>query len=113
MYALRHPILPSRTASSSTHSVDENIQEKKYDMLAKLALLPLPSYTGLAFASCAAAMPLLQTRDTDIARSVYSVLEAALPYIMEPSFKKTDYNISDIECGRFQHLLNRLEQVNN
>ena len=102
MYSLRHPILPVTKYQSNI--------ETKLEKLGNLALLPLPSYPGLAFACSAAAMPLLQTRDPDIARSVYSLLKVALPYILEPNLK-SDQEISDVEYGRFQHLLNRLEQV--
>lgn len=107
MFALRHPKI-HHLAGDSVHSKPG------------LGLVPTPSYTGLAFACCAASMPLLQMRDADVARLVHSLLQVALPQLLEPqSCSSSDggsnpnpvHHLSDVECGRFQHLFNRVEQV--
>ena len=108
MFALRHPKIHQLSG--------DNVYSKP-----GLGLVPTPSYPGLAFACCAASMPLLQMRDADIARLVYSLLQVALPQLLEPQLRSCSrdddpngnsvHHLSDIESARFQHLFNRVEQV--
>jgi hypothetical protein len=52
--------------------------------LCALYLPPTPSVGGLAFAACAAAMPLLQGRDTQIAMAVHALFSEGLNMLWEP-----------------------------
>lgn len=108
MFVLRHPKIHRLSG--------DNVDSKP-----GLGLVPTPSYPGLAFACCAASMPLLQMRDADVARLVYSLLQVALPQLLEPQLRSCSsdddpngnsvHHLSDIESARFQHLFNRVEQV--
>lgn len=123
MYALRHPILPtglmsySSSESKELQKEEEMAQRRKAIESSKLAIPPPPSLPGYAFAICAATMPLLQTRDTHILPYVVSLLSSALPFIMEPEIEETNANPSTfnetitVNLGRFQHILNRIEQI--
>ena len=158
MYALRHPVFPATTHNDGDNNNDNNnnnnnnnsatfesanaqyrsalAQHQHQSSAAALAaLFPSPSYAGLAFACCAAAMPLLQSKDTTVGRAVLSLLRAALPFVLEPRLEQGqgqergggqqymqngtnsvgapqgDVVLLDVEAARIQHLLNRLEQV--
>lgn len=122
MFALRHPKIQ--------HLAGDNVDNKPglgggVGGGVGGLLVPTPSYPGLAFACCAASLPLLQMRDTDVARLVYSLLQVALPQLLEPqscSSREDEgdpapcdpvppHLLSEVESGRFQHLFNRVEQV--
>lgn len=116
MYALRHPVaitpLVANHSSSSTSDSNSNTNSSNYHTVSML--YPCPSYPGLAFACCAAALPLLQSQNTDITYVVYTLLQKALPYILEPRLPSTSTSLvllSEIEQRRLQHLLDRFEQV--
>jgi hypothetical protein len=122
MYALRHPILPTGLMFYSSGNKEVQIEEemahrRKAIESSKLAISPPPSLPGYAFAICAAAMPLLQTRDTHILPYIVSLLSSALPFIMEPEIEENNVNTatfnetSTLNLGRFQHILNRIEQI--
>jgi hypothetical protein len=126
MYALRHPVLPQTTTTADGEDAEavryqEALRQaqalpSRADNLATLsALFPAPSYPGLAFACAAACLPLLRAQNTEVARSVLSVLRAALPHVLEPrinrSGSETGNALLEVEKGRMQHLLDRLEQV--
>jgi len=72
---------------------------------------------GLAFAVSTAALPLLQRRDPAIACAVLQTLKIALPLVCEPlvdaSAVSSAAGVSDVDLGRLQHLLHRVEQVLN
>lgn len=110
MYALRHPLLPTETApAGSSH---QNAASAHSAQASLSALYPTPSFPGLAFACCAAALPLLQGDSSEVTRAVHSLLRTCLPYVLEP--KLTGANgglLLPVEHGRLQHLFNRVEQV--
>ena len=94
IYALRHPSLPP--SSTCTTDEDDKVSafrdalfqrhdEPPTPLAALSALFPGPSYPGLAFACCAASLPLLQSRDTTVGRAVRSLLAAALPFLLKGS----------------------------
>lgn len=80
---------------------------------------PAPSLPGLAFAACAASLPLLQSSDAGTLAAVASMLRTALPYVKEPSpFENTRVSSVDaaisasgVDRLRLQHLLNRIERI--
>lgn len=132
MYAMRHPSLPPQTGHSTTDAEDavsafrdalfnhhnqHNTPNVPPTPLAALsALFPGPSVPGLAFACCAASLPLLQARDNTLGRAVRSLLGAALPLLLEPRLQGSNGSsdsdrLLDVEHGRLQHLLNRIEQL--
>ena len=76
------------------------------------ALYPIPSFPGLAFACCAASLPLLQCNNTAISTAVLSLLRTALPFVLEPRVESSANNkLMSIEQARLQHLFSRTEQV--
>jgi len=118
MYALRHPCLPfsqQPSTSTNTSSSPSDLYRSRADA-AVASLFPGPSVPGLAFACCAASLPLLQSRDTTVGRAVRALLSVALPLVLEPRLSQAT-NESDVgmlvevEHGRLQYLLNRVEQV--
>lgn len=155
MYRMRHPVLPvinnnSNTFATNTkdnkstnsNSTNSNLQyyNHVYDDFLLLEehkqqlqvnpgfnLTPVPSITGIAFIACAAALPLVLTRNVLISTTVLGLLEVALPFLVEFSGDNVhvlDSAISNGSAGatrvvngvdieRFQHLLNRLEQVSS
>lgn len=122
MYALRHPSLPLSTVATDEENAVSAFRDALFQrrdepptpLAALSALFPGPSYPGLAFACCAASLPLLQSGDTTVGRAVRSLLSAALPFVLEPRLQgSNDSRLLDVERGRLQHLLNRVEQVKN
>ena len=84
MYALRHPSLPpSAPQQPNTPSSPSDLHRSRADA-AVASLFPGPSVPGLAFACCAASLPLLQSRDTTVGRAVCALLKVALPLVLEP-----------------------------
>jgi len=77
--------------------------------LAIAGLPPSPSLPGLAFACCAASLPLLMSVDPLYCQSVMDLVLTALPFIFEPGPR--DGPIRGVDRWRLQHLLNRMEQV--
>jgi len=80
---------------------------------------PAPSLPGLAFAACAASLPLLQSSDASTLAAVASLLRGALPFVKEPSPVATT-RVSAVDAAvsagsvdrlRLQHLLNRIERI--
>lgn len=74
------------------------------------------SMTGFAFSCCAAALPLLmRSTDPALLLGVATLLKEAVPLMSEPSLGRLNgdalTHACDHEVRRFQHLLNRLEQV--
>ena len=119
MYALRHPSLPPpEPQQPTTPFTPSDIHRSRADA-AVASLFPGPSVPGLAFACCAASLPLLQSRDTTVCRAVCALLKVALPMVLEPRLSQQATKESDegmlleVEHGRLQYLLNRMEQVNN
>ncbi len=115
MYALRHPCLPSTqqpSTNTNTSSSPSDLYRSRADA-AVASLFPGPSVPGLAFACCAASLPLLQSRDTTVGRAVRALLRVALPLVLEPRLSQaTDGGmLMEVEHGRLQYLLNRVEQV--
>lgn len=110
MYALRHPLLPSEAASSGSNNQAATSAHAAQASLS--ALYPTPSFPGLAFACCAAALPLLQGDCSEVARAVHSLLRTCLPYVLEPKLVGTNGGfLLPVEHGRLQHLFKRVEQV--
>jgi hypothetical protein len=107
MYAFRHPLLP--TDASQVHGP----QQQPVCMQGSLvSLYPAPSFPGLAFACCAAALPLLQSDSTEVCRLVHSLLKTCQPYLLEPKLAgAAGGKLLPVEHGRLQHLFNRVEQV--
>ena len=107
MHALRYPVLDDSNAPGpASHGA----------AAASLRVSPAPSLSGLAFASCAASLPLLQGRDTVVAAQVLSLLRVALPMVQEPAVVPQAPNaaaapLSVEDRKRLQHLLNRGEQL--
>eukprot|EP01032_Pedospumella_encystans_P014125 gene14125-16246_t len=117
MYALRHPSLPpSAPQLSNTPCTSSDLHRSRADA-AVASLFPGPSVPGLAFACCAASLPLLQSRDTTVGRAVCALLKVALPLVLEPRLSSQATNECDkgmlleVEHGRLQYLLNRVEQL--
>ena len=68
------------------------------------------SVDGFAFACCAAALPvLLRSTVPAILSSLGSLIQAALPLIISPLHDSMALN--EVEISRFQHMINRIEQV--
>lgn len=129
MYELRHPRAAAPLNSSDSAFGDEFIpddspaeilrNQRTAAAMGALALVPNPSLPGLAFACCAAALPLLQTNNTLVAAAVHSLLSVCLPYVVEPKIvslatkwgEEDRPPLSSVEYGRLQHLLNRVEQL--
>ena len=118
MYALRHPSVPASAQQPNTSSSPSDLHRSRADA-AVASLFPGPSVPGLAFACCAASLPLLQSRDTTVGRAVCALLRVALPLVLEPRLSQQAKQESDkgmlleVEHGRLQYLLNRAEQVFN
>ena len=80
---------------------------------------PAPSLPGMAFAACAASLPLLQSSDSGTLAAVAALLRSALPYVKEPTpfdntrVSEVDASISSshVDRLRLQHLLNRMERI--
>jgi len=118
MYSLRYPTLRAEGSEAESQA-----ELNKSAAAAPLRVSPAPSLPGLSFASCAAALPLLQGRDPLIAARVLSLLQTALPYIREPAVAESassssaaaaaaaSAELSLTDRKRIQHLLNRVEQL--
>lgn len=72
---------------------------------------PRLSFSGFAFALCAATLPLLSTKNTLIIHEIHAIWQVTLPRIL--AFDEGDNGVSlqAINCKRVQHLLSRFEQV--
>jgi hypothetical protein len=106
MYGMRYPRVFSEA--------EIKIRMSQLPSTIAIAGLPqAPSLPGLAFAACAATLPLLLRRDVTTASRVASLLLSTLPFMLEPKAADVDPELflSEINCGRVQHLLNRMEQV--
>lgn len=112
MFALRHPVLPSLPTTSPREAAGPSCPQRG-PIGSLSALHPTPSFPGLAFACCAAALPLLQGSDTTVCRAVHRLLQTALPFLLEPRLESShsDHQLLPEEQARLQHLLNRMEQV--
>ncbi len=111
MYAMRHPLLPNENDVARQNEYDE---ERKNATYTSALVLPQPSFPGVVFAALAASLPLLQTKDVQICNAVVSLFKTALPFIREPALVAGSVDstvISEIDYGRIQHLLNRMEQL--
>jgi hypothetical protein len=109
MYTLRHPQLPQEP---SDHEPPAEVRSSVSAQASLSALYPAPSVPGLAFAVCAAALPLLQSQDSQVCRAVHSLLQTALPFVLEPKLEGSNAGkLLAVEHGRLQHLFNRVEQV--
>ncbi len=73
------------------------------------AVEPHLSFSGFAFALCAATLPLLQSKDIGLIFETLRLFQDALPYVNDMWCK--DDNMTAIHQKRFQHLLNRFDQV--
>lgn len=111
MYSLRYPVLPGDAEA------DAEAELQKAAASAPLRVSPAPSLPGLAFAACAAALPLLQGRDPQVGAQALSLIKTALPYIREPSVAAAagdgtnGVELAITDRKRMQHLLNRIEQL--
>ena len=69
-----------------------------------------PSVDGFAFSCCAAALPvLMRSTAPAILYSLGALVRVAVPLIVSPLHDCSTLN--EIETSRFQHLINRIEQV--
>jgi hypothetical protein len=101
MYQYRHPQLPAETGIETVNTSPS-----------LSALYPTPSFPGLAFACCAAALPLLEGQDSAVCRAVHSLLRTALPFVLEPKLGGSNGGaLLTVEHARLQHLFRRTEQV--
>lgn len=109
MYAMKYP---------HRFTADELVLPDEKQAIAGIP--PSPSLSGFAFICCAAALPLLISRDIIYGLEVSQLCITAFPYIVEPfSRKQRDadsndsfmFSLTDIDKFRIQHLLNRIEQV--
>jgi hypothetical protein len=102
MYQYRHPQLPTETVEATNASPS------------LAALYPTPSFPGLAFACCAAALPLLEGQDSAVCRAVHSLLRTALPFVLEPQLEGSSGGaLLNVEHARLQYLFRRTEQVSS
>ena len=119
MFSMRHPVLPSGGPADA---------QRAAAAAAAASATPSPSVPGLAFAVSTAALPLLQRRDPAITCAVLQTLKVALPLVCEPLVEASSTaaaaaaaagagagaaaaGVSDVDVGRLQHLLHRVEQV--
>ncbi len=72
---------------------------------------PLPSIGGVAFASLAASLPLLQSKDLTTLATIKALATVALDLALEPMFVHSLSEAKELNQGRLQHLVNRFEQV--
>ena len=111
MYAMRHPLLPNDDDVARQNEFDKELQNATYT---SALVLPQPSFPGVVFAALAASLPLLQTKDVQICNAVVSLFKTALPFVREPVLvaeSADSTTISEVDYGRLQHLLNRMEQL--
>ena len=108
MFVMRYPNLPFEIDSDETteqHHFEDNAEnsvQRKYIN---------PSVSGLAFASCAAALPLMRNRDPISCSKVLTLFQSGLQYMFEPGPGPEAERWSDTEKNRLKHLLRRTEQV--
>jgi hypothetical protein len=117
MYSMRHPVLPVIEVEGQEQSDQASAHGSVTSLPGSLGVAPNPSLPGLAFAACAAALPLMQLRDIARGEVVVSLFKTAMSVLVEPkvaSQSEFDPNdLGDTDRGRIQHLLNRFEQVSS
>lgn len=72
---------------------------------------PRLSFSGFAFALCAATLPLLSTKNTLIIHEIHAIWQVALPRILAFDEGDNGASLQAINYKRVQHLLSRFEQV--
>ncbi len=106
MYKMRVPIVPFENNGATVTSSSK---------LAAIVTERIPpSLPGIAFAACAAALPLLKLRSTILCERVYRLLTTALPLIFEPDlhvFDAPNRSLCPLDLVRLQHLLKRCGQI--
>lgn len=119
---MRHPVVPLRPGvlQTSNYSFDKNnedeqlqkiIEDQKLNSLrGGIDICPSPSLPGLAFACCAAVLPLLQAKNPVLTKAVQSLLTIALPFVIEPTMSAAE-TLTTLDHSRLQHLLHRVDQV--
>lgn len=73
--------------------------------------VPIPSYGGFAFACCAAALPLLQFNDIEVAFAVRQLFVKCVKHFLETPQLNSTSSQQTLNERRIQHLLNRFNQV--
>eukprot|EP01038_Epipyxis_sp_PR26KG_P012323 gene12323-16528_t len=111
MYAMRYPLITLHINQEMERQ--RLVEEQKRNIaLGTISLSPVPSFPGLAFACCAAALPLIQTKDPSICQHVVSLVLLCLPYVVEPTLNTSEESLIDNKSRlRLQHLLNRIDQI--
>lgn len=75
------------------------------------SLEPHLSFSGYAFALCAASLPLLQSKDCSIVTETVRLVQDALPFVVDVQLSLGEESLVSIHQKRWQHLLNRFDQV--
>ena len=114
-HAMQNLRFPNIEQDNEVSDSESGFQPSKLNAkITASGVLPAPSLPGLAFAACAASMPLIQSSDMVVKSAVISLLKTALPYIKEPTPFGDINSCGDsfaIDRLRLQHLLNRVEKI--
>lgn len=70
-----------------------------------LSTIPVPSFSGFAFACCAAVLPLVKIQDIEVTMAVKKLFSTCWRFGLE-----SEGNLQ-LNAGRIQHILNRFNQV--
>jgi len=114
MFAMRYPNLPYEDLEYE-NLLDQRFHESSGNTIRNRCISP--SFPGMAFAACAASLPLLRTRDPVACSKVLTLFQASLHCIFEPDTEHEHESVqigerlNDIEKCRLKHLLRRIEQV--
>jgi hypothetical protein len=77
-------MLSFRYPSFTLKELTDILIQYKLDPIDPTSATPLPSMSGFAFAQCAASLPLLKSRDNNLANTVLALIKSTAPFILEP-----------------------------